>query len=1181
VFTIRACPLAGQVSTATISGAILDSSGAAVPHVKIIATETETGVTRTAQSNETGNYTFPLLGPGDYSLVARAQGFKLYEWQNLTLGSGDQVTIDIPLSIGVITRTIEVTAVRQLLGTGDASLGQVIPRQLIEDLPLNGRAPMTMVQYVVGVLATANPVGARPFSNSAMAAFSVGGLPNKSAEFLLDGAQNNGPDNSPNYEMPIGATREVAVNIFESDATYGHGGGATANQISRSGTNRVHGTLTEFNQNSALNANPYFSDRIPGYTRPVSRHNQFGATLGGPTWVPKLFNGHDKLFFFIAYEGLYDSTAGNTYLSVPSAAERNGDFSALLAQGSNRTDTECPGVTKTYNSETIFDPASGAINAACAAQGFNVYDRTAFANNNITTGSLPISPVALAALAYYPQPNVPGNNLGQNNYYSTALSGDRYNNVFGRYDWTPSPRQRLYGTGRYSRLVQYSNQLFGSTNPAYGDILYRINLGATVGDIITFTPSLSADFRVNYGRFSQPTLTNGDGFDATTLGLPNLASARHIFPRFYFNSGSLNPLGSTAQTPGTAPFNTNDVFVDVIKTIYRQTLKFGVDFRKVQRGDQIFGNSSGLYNFDNSFTGAFGGVTTAATGSDTAAFLLGLPSSASYDLNVPAVGNQTYLGLFLQDDWRVRPRLTLNFGLRMDDDFSPNEREDTVVNGFNTTATNPYSAAATAAYAAHPNSTLAAANFKVNGGLTFAGPGGKFSSFPSIMLSPRIGVAYRPHMFGLNTVIRAGFGIFVIPIFPFSSAMNQEGFSQTTQSPIVSYAPPTANGPGTLSNPFPNGLTPASGSAAGLGTFVGQPITFLDPIIRNGYSERWHLGFQHQCFSGWLVEAFYEGSAGRRLAINEQLNFVQPQYLTTASNPSLSASVANPFYGILPAGGNLNSSKTVALTQLLQTYPEFGAITEQNVPEGSSIFHALDVHIEHRTGYGLSILANAQWSKALEAVTFLNASDPRPEYRISQYDHPLHTVIAVSYELPYGRGRRFGATIPRWLDLPFGGWNIASTWFFQRGAPLTFGNLTPIAGQSLHYNPRAATEFNNPSTACPAFNINAFANSVSTTSNAICQNGNGGTQPVNNIRTFPSQFANLRADALNDWDASVLKNFNFTETAFLQFRVEAFNVNNRPAFSGPNLTATSGTFGQVSGTQNASRVLQLGARIVF
>jgi len=344
------------------------------------------------------------------------------------------------------------------------------------------------------------------------------------------------------------------------------------------------------------------------------------------------------------------------------------------------------------------------------------------------------------------------------------------------------------------------------------------------------------------------------------------------------------------------------------------------------------------------------------------------------------------------------------------------------------------------AYAANPNPTLPVGNFKVLGGLTFNSTGNtKFSNFTSTMFSPRFGLSWTPAVLGKSTVIRAGFGIFVIPIFPFNNGINQQGFSQTTQSPIVSYAPPTANGPGSLNNPFPNGISQPTGSALGLATFAGQNISFLDPSIRNGYSERWHLGFQHQFLRSWMVDVFYEGSTGRRLPINESLNYVQRQYETTASNPGLSAGVTNPFYGLIPNGGNLNSSKTVALTTLLQTYPEFGSITEQNVPAGSSIFHALDLHVEHRTGYGLSFFANYQWSKLLEAVSFLNASDPKPEYRISQYDHPTHAVIALSYQLPFGRGRRFGAKEPRWIDLPLGGWNIASSWYYQQGSPLTFG----------------------------------------------------------------------------------------------------------------------------------------------
>jgi len=904
-----------------------------------------------------------------------------------------------------------------------------------------------------------------------------------------------------------------------------------------------------------------------------------------------VLNGKDKLFFFFAYEGFYDSSSGAGTYSVPTAAERTGDFSALLAQGSTRTDTECKSGTTTitsapYNSEAIFDPASGKVNAACAALGFTVYDRTPFANNNITSGALQLSPVALAALQYFPAPNTAGNNLGQNNYFSTAVTGDRFNNEFGRIDYSPSPRQRIYFTGRHNKRVQYTNLVFGASNPALGDYLYRLNDGYSLGDIVTFNPSTVAEIRLNYTRYSQPSYTNGDGFNPSKLGLPSLASAHYIFPRFFFNAfgtqnGTVTSLGATTQTPGTAPFNSDDIFIDVIKTFKLHTMKFGMDGRKFQKGNFTFGNSGGLYNFDNGFTSAFGADTYAATGSDLAGFLLGTPSSASYDYNSHAVANQTYLGLFAQDDWRVRTDLTLNVGLRVDKDFSPNEREGTAVSGFDFVDANPYGAAAMAAYSANPNSTLTAANFKVLGGLTFNSAGNtKISNFTSTMVSPRIGFAYSPALLGKSTVVRGGFGIFVIPIFPFNNGIQQQGFSQTTQAPIVPYAPPTANGAGTLANPFPNGITPPSGSSLGLGTFVGQAVNFLDPNIKNGYSERWHLGLQHQFFKSWLGEVFYEGSTGRRLPINESPNFVQRQYETTASNPGLSASVTNPFYGILPNGGSLNSGKTVALTQLLQTYPEFGTLTEYNVPAGSSIFHALDLHVEHRTGYGLSILANYQWSKLLEAVTFLNNSDPKPEYRISQYDHSTHAVIGVSYALPYGRGRHFGATIPRYLDLPLGGWNIASSWFYQQGAPLTFGNLTPT-GQALNYNPRQATEFGNASTTCPSFNINAFANSVSTTSTSVCKNGNGGTQPSNNIRTFASQYSNLRADALNDWDASLLKNFNFTDSSYLQFRFEGFNVINRPVFSGPNLTATSSAFGQITGTQNSNRIVQLGARLVF
>jgi hypothetical protein len=1191
-----------QVSSATITGAVKDPSGSVIPKAKVVATHISTGVSITVITNGAGEYTLPLLPAGTYKIVVSAKGFKTYEVPRLALSVGDHPTIDVPLALGEASQTVTVTAEDPLLGTEDSNLGQVVSQQVVDTLPLSGRTPMSFVQYTVGVTATANPVSVHPFDNSAVAAFSVGGLPNKNAEILLDGSPDNASDNAPAYELPLEATQEITIKIFESDATYGHSGGAVANQITKSGTNKFHGALYEFNQNNDLAASNFFSKR-QGVGPTVSRYNQFGGTIGGPVWIPKVFNGRDKMFFFFSYEGIEDSQRQTINTTVPTDPERRGDFSALIAPGNNgvpnQSNIECGKGTlqnpyvysKPYNSNVLFDPATGTLNAACLAQGFFVYERQPFANNILTTGSIPLNPVALATLKYFPEPTNPNAYLGYLNYQTAYRSGDHYNNEIGRLDYTLR-NQRIYLTGRHNYRNNFLNQVFGQADPAIGDDDFRINFGGSVGDIVTFTPSLLGEFRLNYTRYSQPTYLNGEGFNPSTLGLPNLPSAHYQFPQIYFSdygtaNGTQQSLGTTSQQPGTAPFDSYDLFTDFIKTEGLHTLKWGLDVRKFQKGNFTFGNSGGLYNFDNGFTASFGGDPLANYQADFAAFMLGLPSSASYDFNTHSIGNQAYMALFVQDDWRVKPNLTLNVGLRMDKDFSPSEREGTAVNGFNTTGVNPYSAAATAAYAAHPNSTLAVGDFKVLGGLTFNSPGiTQYSHFPSLDFSPRFGLSYSPHFLGgvtKDVVVRAGFGIFVLPIFPFNNSINQSGFSQTTQSPIVPFAPPTAGGPGTLSNPFPNGLTPPSGSSLGLATFAGQNITFLDPYIKNGYSERWHLGLQKQFAHSWMADVFYEGSTGRRLPITENLNYVKRQYETTASNTALSASVANPFYGLIPNGGTLNSRPTVPLTTLLQTYPEFGSVTEQNVPAGGSIFHSLDMHVEHRMGYGLSFFANYQWSKTIEAVTFLNNSDPKPERRISQYDHPTHAVVVLSDQIPFGRGRQFGSNIPRWLDEPIGGWVIASSWYYQQGAPITWGNIIPIPGVSLNYNPRQATENGGGYATCPAFNVNAFQNGTSTLPGSNCGNPNttGNLATANNIRVFGSQYAAYRADAWNDWDASLQKNFNILEGSYFQLRLDAFNVNNRPVFGTPNLTPASGSFGQILSQNNSSRFLQVGGKLVF
>jgi hypothetical protein len=824
--------------------------------------------------------------------------------------------------------------------------------------------------------------------------------------------------------------------------------------------------------------------------------------------------------------------------------------------------------TAPHDKFQLFNPDPTQIVADPNCPG--VYNRAPIANNKITT---PINPVAAALFKYYPTTSSAGGAQGVNNLWSIDNGSDHFDSHFGRLDYSLGTKHSLYLTGRQSERDQITNQAFGASNIALGDLLQRINWGGSLGDIVTVSPSTVAEVRLNYSRYVQNAVTHSDGFNFSNLGFPSsleAASYHTAFPQIIMQDYA--SLGTTTQTPGPAPFNSYGLYTDVIKIVGKHTVKAGIDVRHFQKGQGTYANGStseaGRYTFDNTWVRAVPSVTEGfVQGQDLAALYLGLPSAGTIDQYATAVGNQTYASLFLQDDWRVNSRLTLNLGLRFDKDFSPSEREGQAVNGFDTTDANPISLNALAAYAANPNSSVSVADFKVNGGLTFASPSGKdFSKFTSNMFSPRFGFAYTPRLLGADTVVRGGFGIFVVPIFPFNNSINQEGFSQETVETITNdnYKTPVTS----LSNPFPAGLVAPTGSGAGLATFLGNSITYMSPVVRNAYSERYTLDVQRTLPGKLLVEAAYIGNMAKRLPINQYPNFVKRQYESAASNPGLAASVANPFKGLIPNGGSLNGS-TVKLAQLMAVYPEFtvDGITVQNVPAGSSSYNSLELHGERRIQNGLTFIANYQFSKLIEALTYLNNSDPKPERRISQYDRPHHLVVGTTYDLPFGKGRPFGASSPRWMQIPLGGWTLNSLYLLQSGSPLSWGNIVPFNIHALNYNPRQATEVT-AGTTVPAFDITQFDRV-------------GGDQPTYNLRTMPSQFSNLRTDKLMNWDASVNKNFYFTEKTYFQFKFEAFNVANRPAFSGPNTSPTSSSFGQITGTQNSQRVIQSGAKIVF
>ena len=1126
----------------TIVGRVVDPQGAVVPNATVNATLITTGSRSDSKSNASGEFTMPFLAPGEYRIEAEAAGFKRYVRNAFNVGSGERVGLDIQLEVGAQTETISVTADAPLLETATAAMGQVIDARQVENMPLNGRTPLVLAQLAMGVIPNSDPKFNRPFDNGGPAGFSMGGAPAQSNELLIDGAPDTTGNSRVAYNPPVDSVAEVRVHAFETDAAYGHTGGGTANVILKGGTNTLRGSLYEFNQTSALAATPFFTNAA-GQKNPVTRYNQYGFTVGGPFWIPKVFDLRNRLFWFFGLEDINDSFPEPLTTAVPTAAERNGDFSALLALGSK------------YQ---IYDPATATV------QGSRI-GRLPFANNIIPGSRL--SSIAKNYLQFWPAPNQPGDIDGQNNYLANSVRRDTYNGELGRIDFNASDKHKMFWDFRHNDRIEDRNNRF--QNIATGRDLLRINWGSTFDDVYTFTPTTIMNVRFNWTRFVESTISFGDGYNATQLGFPSYVvanSPRLVLPGLSF-SNAFNQI--TSDTDGNTPFDSFQLFGDVVKTAGRHSLKMGADIRELRESNISYGNSQGSYSFNQNWTrGPLDNSTSSPLGQDFAAFMLGLPTGGSYDLNAFRTNQAKYMALFIQDDFRVRSNLTLNLGLRFEREFPTTERYNRSLAGFDFATASPIAAAAQTAYAANPIPQIAASQFKVLGGPVFASSSHQnLYTVDSKIFSPRFGFAWTPKGQTDKLVIRGGTGIFVFPLG--TTGVNQPGFSQSTSfvPTLNSYLTPYA----TLANPFPDGIQKPTGSSLGLSTFLGKDITFFNPHVKNPYSIRWEMGVQRTLPYGTVLEVAYVGNHAVHLqagstpggSSSRQLNYIPSQYLSTSANRDqatidrLSALVANPFANLIPGTG-LNGS-TVGLSTLLKPYPEFGNIYVTGDNAGSSFFHSLNVRLEKRYSHGFNLLANYTWSKLIERLRFLNDFDARPEKRISSDDRPQRLVFSMGYELPVGEGKAisFGS---RWMNRAVGGWVANAIYTYQKGAPLgTWGNVIYLGGP-LNLDPRKVNG--------TAFDTTRF-------------NTNSAQQLANNVRTFGTQFANLRGDGANNVDLSLLKNTKLLEKLNFQLRFEVFNAFNHAEFSNPNLSPTSSAFGKITGQNNLSRTVQMGARLVF
>jgi hypothetical protein len=543
-----------------------------------------------------------------------------------------------------------------------------------------------------------------------------------------------------------------------------------------------------------------------------------------------------------------------------------------------------------------------------------------------------------------------------------------------------------------------------------------------------------------------------------------------------------------------------------------------------------------------------------------AQFLLGLPTSGSYPINAESKADAYYDALFVQDDWHIRPNLTLNLGLRWEKATPTTESHDRQTVGFDFGATNQVTQAAEAAYAKAPIAQLPANQFLPTGGLLFASASNRDPYTTSNKeFAPRIGIAWTPGVFHNRTVIRSGIGIFYVNLGTVTP--NQPGFSASTTYVTTnnSYVTPAT----TLSNPFPGGIAEPTGSSLGSNTFLGQSVSVFSPQFLPQYSLRWNFDVQHQLSKNVTLEIAYIGNHSVHNPTSYNFGSLPAQYLSTSPfrDPTTinaqSAIVTNPFSGLLP-GQSLNGA-TTSVSNLLKPFPEFSGVTVSNIGNGDSYFNQLAVRLNKRFANGMQVFLNYSHSRLMEQDTYLNAGSWALQKEVSADDRPENLTISGLYDLPVGRGKHFLANGNKALVFVLGNWQLGGSYTYFPGAPLSWGDLIYL-GAPLNY------QANLPN--APSFNTSAF-NTVSS------------QQLSNNFRTFPTQFNNLRTDSMNNFNANLTKSFVVHENIKVQFRAESFNLTNRVVFGAPNLSATSSTFGYITTDTNSPRAIQLALRLTF
>lgn len=1152
VLLVLGAPAGAQEFKATVVGTVTDTQGAVVPGVAVAARNTETGVSTESVTNGSGVFRIQQLVPGPYKITATLQGFKTFVREGIVLHTAETLTLAIPLVVGGLEETVVVQAAATLIETNESTIAQTIENKRIAELPLNGRQVYMLMQLTAGTLFTQTTFGASGFSGTRAwdvnGSLSVHGSRTGNNEFLVEGAPASGTGGGTgawNYAPPVDAIEEFKIQTSSVDASFGRTSGGVVNMTLRSGTNQVRGSGILLHRGTWLDANQIQNIRNNISNRDHKYYNVEGM-VGGPL-------RRNKTFFMGGYQGFYENIPFPVTRTVPSEAQLRGDFSQ----------------TTTANGTPIivYDPATTKCNASMSS-----CTRTPFFGNVIPENRW--SPIAKALLPYITRPNATPSNLsGTSNFISSPNLGRyRYNSYVARVDHVFSPAHRLSVSNTANWGIEWRDEN-ALPEPAIRSDNYpthRNHYLLTVDQNHTLSPSALWNIRASWDRFDEPHEKLYGNVDPK---LPFTGAYQITGPPFpqVDISGFEGMFPRTFRRPRNDAFSVNST---LSKTIARHLLKVGGEFRAYQffRLDEV--NSNGQFSFGNDFTRRDPlSNSGAASGNGFATFLLGLPTSGSVQMGTPRTEQYRYYALFLQDDWKLSPRATLNIGLRWDYQPPVTVKDNLTVSGFDASAVNPIQSRLP--QGANTINPATGQPLQTKGGLLFANRGGPEAPYKSDWrnIQPRVGFTYKLTEW---MVARTNYGRSYLGL----SSSGQAGVYTTDfqrSTPFIAKAPNGVD-PGTpWASPFPDGFLAPLRGEQGLLTALGTGPTVPNPDFEIPRTDQWMAGVSMQLPWHVGVDAAYVGNKVSGLGVSRPLNSV-PKSENDKAIPSLGGNSGylnqtfpNPFVGLVPGQG-LNAA-TVSRGQLLRPYPEFtSGLSMNRLNLGSAYYNALELSVTKRYSNGIMASLNYTFMKLEDEVNFMTDYDTVP-VRDLQGDQRRHRlVITTLVDLPFGPGRAIGRHTTGVVAAVIGGWQFNTIGEIQSGRPLGMnsgavllagGVALPSSEQSFsRWFDNSSTALNNPRP------DGSYAWSV---------------LGPNEYRSVGFRFHDVNEPTEPQWSFSLFKSATLGPKVKMQLRLECFNVFNVRIYGGPNTNPNSANFGVVDTASqvNFPRTGQIGVRLSF